>query len=143
MRMPLWLIRAITFWNTLLYRLSGGRLWRTMGNLPVIFVTAVGRKSGKSRTFPIGALRDGPNLVIAATNGGRDEHPAWYYNLKANPAARVEADGRHFNVTACEADPATRERLWNLLVAQAPTYALYPRGTNRIIPMIILEPEKP
>ena len=143
MRMPLWLIRAITFWNTLLYRISNGRLWHAMGSLPVIFVTVTGRKSGKPRTFPIGALRDGPNLVIAATNGGRDENPAWYYNIKSNNRVQIEMAGKHFPAISHEADPQTREQLWQKLVSVAPTYALYPKGTTRTIPMIILEPEQP
>ena len=42
---------AIQVW---LYRLSKGRLGGSMGDFNVLLLTTVGRRSGKTRTLPLG-----------------------------------------------------------------------------------------
>jgi deazaflavin-dependent oxidoreductase (nitroreductase family) len=49
-----------------------------------------GRKTGKPRVSPLCFLRDGDRVIVAASKGGRDEHPMWYLNLKSNPAVQVQ-----------------------------------------------------
>lgn len=41
--------------------------------------------SGQPRTTPVMFWRDGERLIVVASNSGKDQYPAWYWNLKANP----------------------------------------------------------
>jgi deazaflavin-dependent oxidoreductase (nitroreductase family) len=61
--------------------------------VPVVTLTAVGAKSGESRSVPLIALTDGDNLFFIASNWGRSFHPGWYYNLSANPEATISIKG--------------------------------------------------
>src|SRR6187455_3158036 len=78
--------------DRLLLRFSHGRVSipGVVTGLPVITLTTIGAKSGKLRTVPMVGLRDGDKVVVIASNFGQAHHPAWYYNLRANPQATVE-----------------------------------------------------
>jgi F420H(2)-dependent quinone reductase len=122
-----------------LYRLSGGRIGSNV-NGPVLLLTTVGRKTGQARTWPLGYLRDGDNLVIVGSNGGKDVHPGWFWNLQAQPEADVQVGGRRLRVRAEPAGPADEARLWPLLVAQSLIWGTYRSKTTRHIPVVILRP---
>ena len=61
--------------------------------------------SSTSRPSAYSAL-DGDSIAIAASNGGSAKHPAWYHNLKANPAITVELGTQRFEATAEGGHPA-------------------------------------
>jgi deazaflavin-dependent oxidoreductase (nitroreductase family) len=122
-----------------LYRLSGGRIGSNV-NGPVLLLTTIGRKTGQPRTWPLGYLQDGESLVIVGSNGGKDVHPGWYWNLQARPEAEVQVGGRAFRVRAEQAGPEEEERLWPRLVAQAPVWGTYRSKTTRHVPLMILHP---
>lgn len=126
--------------NTLLYRVSGGRLGGTRGGAPVLLLTATGRKSGKRITTPLIYLQDGADYVVVGSKGGWDKHPLWYLNLQANPASEVQVGGRTVQTSARTADPSERARLWPRLVEIYADYASYQSWTDREIPLVILSP---
>ena len=134
------------FWNVgtrfhaSIYKLTGGRIGgRSMG-APVALVESVGRKSGKRRTHPLMCSEDGENLVVVASKGGIDKHPAWYLNLMANPETNAWWQGKKRRVRARETSGDERERLWAKMVEAYPTYEDYQRRTDRRIPVVVLEP---
>jgi F420H(2)-dependent quinone reductase len=108
--------------------------------VPVALVESVGRKSGKRRTHPLLCREDGENLVIIASKGGVNKHPAWYLNLKAQPETNAWWRGKKRRVRAREAEGEERERLWKLMADGYPTYEDYQRRTDRQIPVVVLEP---
>ena len=55
----------------------------------LLHLTTVGRRSGQRRTVPLAFVRDGDDLVVAASNGGADWEPAWWSNLQADPRASL------------------------------------------------------
>ncbi len=131
-------------------RLTGGRLGRTLGTMPVIELTTIGRQSGAARTAiltvphrePLSAGQPGERLIVIASRGGDDLQPAWYLNLVAEPAVQVARVGEHPRpYRARTADAAERARLWPLAVRSYRGYAQYQRKTAREIPVVILEPE--
>ncbi len=75
-----------------------------------------------------------------ASAGGREKHPAWFHNLKANPETVVQIGGERRRVRAEVADPETRGRLWPGLVDAWPDYAAYQARTDRTIPVVMLRP---
>jgi deazaflavin-dependent oxidoreductase (nitroreductase family) len=114
--------------------------WGKAYGVPVVLVESVGRKSGKRRTHPLLCLPDGDNLVLIASKGGTDRHPAWYHNLKASPETTAWWKGERRRVRAREASGDERERLWRMMADAYPDYENYQRRTDRQIPVVVLEP---
>jgi deazaflavin-dependent oxidoreductase (nitroreductase family) len=126
--------------NVWLYRRSGGRIGGRMGRAPVLLIHHVGRKSGKERVTPLLFLGDGERLVVVGSKGGAASHPAWYRNLIANPATTVEVGSERVAVLAREASECERDAYWPRLLEIYPSYATYERRTDRVLPVVILEP---
>jgi F420H(2)-dependent quinone reductase len=132
--------RFVTGVHSSLYRLSGGKIGGRMFGNPILLLTTTGRKTGKQRVTPLLYIPDGENMVLIASNGGAPSHPAWYWNLKNNPVAEVQAGGRKLRVRAEDADATERERLWPRAVSAFSGYAGYQQRTDREIPIVILRP---
>jgi deazaflavin-dependent oxidoreductase (nitroreductase family) len=135
-----WFWERFTDLHTLAYKASHGRLGGTAYGVPVVLLESVGRKSGKRRTHPLLCGEDGDNLVVIASKGGVDRHPAWYLNMKANPETNAWWKGEERRVRAREASGAERERLWAMMAGLYPDYEDYQRRTDRQIPVVVLEP---
>lgn len=143
MRFPKPLIRMLGRVHGAIYRVTGGRLVGKVGRAGVLLLTTTGRRSGKFRTVPLLHVPDGDAFVIVASQGGHDTHPAWYLNLRANPAATVQIGNRVMNVTAHELTAEARDRLWAALVAVYAGYAEYRTRTSREFPIIALRRAQP
>ena len=103
-------------------------------------LTTIGRKSGQPRTTPLICGVDGERLILFATNFGGDKHPAWSYNLRANPVATVTYQGQPAPYHSREATAAERARYWPLADAIYAGYAAYrKRAAHREIPVFVLE----
>ena len=109
-----------------------------MWNSPVLLLTTVGRKTGKQRTTPLLYLRDNDRIAIVASNGGRDNEPSWWTNLKTNPNAKVQIKGEKKDMIARKANEDEQVNLWPLLTKMYPSYADYQKKTKREIPVVIL-----
>ncbi len=125
--------------HVFIYRLTKGKVMGALNRMPLLLLDSVGRKSGQRRTNPLMYIRDGDNYVITASAGGAEKNPGWYYNLKANPRTTIQVGDKKIPVTATEASPAERTRLWAKLVAEAPQFKGYEVKTKRTIPMMILK----
>jgi deazaflavin-dependent oxidoreductase (nitroreductase family) len=126
--------------HRLLYRVSGGRAGGRLWDMPIVLLTTTGRQSGKKRTVPLCSLRDGDDVVVIASYGGLNQPPAWWLNLEANPNAELLTGRTRHAVTARNAAPDERARLWAEVTARAPGYLEYERRTAREIPVVILQP---
>jgi F420H(2)-dependent quinone reductase len=128
--------------HLLAYRVTGGLgpIGR-IGGAPFLLLHHVGARSGEERVSPLIYLEDRDRLVIVASKGGTDRHPAWLHNLRAYPSTTVEVGRERRSVRAREATSAERENLWPRLDAIYPPYADYRRrAAPRRIPLVILEP---
>ena len=122
-----------------LYRASRGRLGGQLRKgAPVLLLTTTGRKTGRQRTTPLLYLREDDRHVVVASAGGALSHPAWYLNLRSNPAATVQVGARKLAVRAETAGPEERARLWPRLTQMWPQYDDYQAKTAREIPLVIL-----
>jgi deazaflavin-dependent oxidoreductase (nitroreductase family) len=124
------------------FRARGGRVNGPLADTPLILVHHVGARSGIERIVPLAYLphSDGQFMVIAS-DGGSQQHPAWYYNLKANPKIIVEIGTETVRVVAAELDTVARAALWPTIVEQAPTVGQFQSMTARTIPVFILTRE--
>lgn len=106
----------------------------------VMLLTTTGAKSGEPRTIPLAYSRDGELYIVTASKGGAPTHPAWYYNLLADPNGSIELDLQTIKVRASFAEGAERQRLWDQHVAIHTGIGEYPKKTDRIIPVVVLTP---
>jgi F420H(2)-dependent quinone reductase len=134
-------LRSASVVHRALYRLTGGRVVGRVWNLEILLLTTTGRKSGAARTTPLCYFPDGEDLVVVASNGGKDWYPDWWLNLMNDPRATVEIGRTRRRVVARAATPDERSRLWGALTARAPGYLEYERRTSREIPLGLLRPQ--
>ncbi len=113
-----------------------------MWSSPVLLLTTVGRKSGKKRTTPLLYLRDGERTAIVASNGGRDQEPSWWSNLKSDPHALMQIRKEKQTVVAKKATDEETSILWPLLTKMYPAYNDYKKRTTREIPVVVLVPDR-
>lgn len=104
----------------------------------MLLLTTIGAKSGRPRTSPMMYLPDGDRLVVFASNNGRDTHPSWYHNLRANPSATVEVGTERYTVTATEITGEEHDRLYGIQETRHPGFADYRAKTDRVIPVVAL-----
>ena len=134
---------GVTKLNTLVYRLSGGRIGNKLpgSGAPVILVHHVGKRSGEHRVTPLIGLADGERWLIVASKGGTDKHPAWYHNLSANPETEIEVGRKRIPVNARRIEGEERAEAWPKLVDVYPPYDEYEQfAGDRVIPVLSLDP---
>jgi len=133
--------KAITSVHRFVFDVSKGKVGGKTGGMPVVKLTTIGCKSGKSRTTMLTTpLEEGDNVVLVASWGGDDRDPMWYSNLVANPDVEVVFSGSQRKMHARVAEGDERTRLWETLTAKHTNYANYQRKTSRQIPVVVLEP---
>ena len=121
-----------------LWRLAGEKLINAFGRLPYMLLTTTGRKSGQRRTTPVLYLQDETGLIVVASFGGNDMHPAWYLNLEQCPQAEVIVKGEHRRVIARKLTPEEKKLVWPRLVQLYPQFETYQQRTRREIPLMRL-----
>ena len=135
-------LKAMNAVHRVLIAVSFGRVGRTVGEMPVVELFTTGRRTGRERaTMLTSPLRLGDALVVVASRGGDDHHPAWYLNLLANPEVRVAvAGGAPVPMRARPMTDAERAEHWPAVTARYRNYATYQTRTDRVIPLVLLEP---
>ena len=125
-----------------LLKVSGGRLGWDLGHMPVVELTTTGRKSGQPRTVMLTSpIQEGNTVVVVASRGGDDQHPAWFLNLRDKPEVEVAMKGKPKQpMKARVATPEERARLWPQVTSQYKGYAGYQTKTTREIPLVMIEP---
>jgi deazaflavin-dependent oxidoreductase (nitroreductase family) len=124
-------------------KISGGRLGWEGSGMPVLELTTIGRKSGQPRSVMLTSpWQEAATIVVVASRGGADHHPAWFLNLQDNPDVEVKWKGETKRpMVARVANPEERARIWPLLTANHKNYAGYQTKTEREIPLVLLEPK--
>ena len=133
-----------------LYRRTGGRIGGRLLGMEQVLITTTGRTTGNRRTTPVcafpfdeprtGAGASDGRVVLVASDGGREQHPQWYRNMRVNPEVTVQRGRRSIAMRARTATPAERNKLWPRIVAVYGGYAQYQARTEREIPLVICEP---
>jgi deazaflavin-dependent oxidoreductase (nitroreductase family) len=121
------------------YRETGGERgyhWRK--GTTILLLTTKGRSSGQERTTPLIHRVDGDRWVIVASKGGAPDHPGWFKNLAADPAATIQVKDEQIPVSASVAEGEERDRLWATMIEAWPDYDEYQKKTDRQIPVVVL-----
>lgn len=130
-----WLVKTFAARvDPLIYRLTGGR-YTSSGPLtiPQLTLTTIGRKSGKERTVQLGYTPDGDDVLVVASNFGGTNHPAWSYNLDANPSAKIRLGAEDRNVVATRLTDSEKAILWPKIALTIPQMKTYVTKTDRNI----------
>ena len=134
---------SVRFWSRAhrtIYRLTGGVIGGRLVDNDMLLMSTRGFRTGRMHTVPLLYLEDGDCLVVIASYGGRDRNPAWYENLRAEPRVRVQIGSEKGLMLARTATGAERIDWWPRIEAAYPGYATYQSRTDRVIPVVILEP---
>lgn len=95
-------------------RLTHGGL-TLIGTWPrCVLLSHTGAKSGIERATPLIYFTDDDRVILVASNYGGARHPAWYYNVKANPNVTLCAGGFEGRFVGQEVSGAEYDRLWAL-----------------------------
>ena len=122
------------------YEATGGKVGHDWNDTSCLILHTTGRKSGKTRKFPLIYGRDGEDYVLIASKGGAPEHPGWYENLLAHPDVKIQVWDEVIPVTARTGTAEDKKRVWPMMAKQWPGYDDYQRGTKRDIPVVLLRP---
>lgn len=113
-----------------------------VGGLPFTthcLIRYTGRKSGKTFITPLIYGDIGGEVVLVASKGGADTHPAWYLNILDSETVDFQIGGQAYRASWREPEGANREKLWNFMVDIYPPYADYQVSTDRVIPLIAMK----
>jgi deazaflavin-dependent oxidoreductase (nitroreductase family) len=124
-------------------RATSGRhtLTSLITGLTVADLETTGARSGQPRRTPVLGFPTEGGFVVIASNYGRRQHPAWYHNLVAEPAARLHLRGVATDVRAELTAGAQRERIWAQAVRFYPSWDRYAeRAAHRSIGVFLLRP---
>ena len=130
------------FWkiHPKLYRFSGGRLLGRLVGMEVLILNTRGRRSGQERSTCLTTFREGGAFVVIGSFLGEPRDPGWVHNLRAQAEATIQTGREIRRVRAHEAEGAERDHLWARLVEIQPEYRDYEGRTDRVIPVVVLDP---
>lgn len=133
-------LKAMNAIHRVILGVTRGKAGWTAGNMPVLELTTIGRKSGEPRSCLLTSpIQENGEIVIVASRGGDDHHPAWYLNLLETPQVQVSYKGApHKIMTARTANSEERARMWPIVAGAYKGYAGYQEKTSREIPLVIL-----
>jgi deazaflavin-dependent oxidoreductase (nitroreductase family) len=103
----------------------------------------VGRKSGKTMITPLIYGDIAGEVVIVASKGGADHHPAWYLNVTDSKELHFQIATQAFRATWREPKGAERVKVWDFMVGVFPPYTGYQASTQREIPLVMLSAVEP
>jgi deazaflavin-dependent oxidoreductase (nitroreductase family) len=135
-------LKAMNGVHRAVLNVTRNRVGASLGGMPSLELTTIGRKSGKPHSVMLSSpLQQGETYVIVASRGGDDRHPAWFLNLRDNPAVDVRIVGASKQpMRARVATAEERATMWPIIAGKYRNYASYQRRTSREIPLVLLEP---
>lgn len=123
------------------FRANGGKVGGPFTGAPMLLLTTTGAKTGQPRISPLvhGTTADGKHVVYASKAGAPDD-PDWFRNLSANPEVTVEVGDSAYRARARVTSGEERDQLFREQVARMPQFGEYAANTERVIPVVVLEP---
>ncbi|MDJ0924092.1 MAG: nitroreductase family deazaflavin-dependent oxidoreductase [Acidimicrobiia bacterium] len=130
-------------WNTNIineFRSNDGKVGGVFDGWTLLLLHTTGAKSGQPRLNPLAYQAVDGGYAVFASKGGAPTHPDWYHNVVANPEVEIEVGAERLQAKARVAPDEERAPIWEKQKAAHPQFAKYEAGTDRRIPVVILEP---
>lgn len=128
-----WLIRTfVAPLDPLVFRATNGRFF-VFGpsSDAMLTLTMRGRRTGRLRSVHLTSVAHEGDRLLVASAMGQPRHPAWRYNLEANPEVEVQVRGRRYRARAERLSDEEKARVWDAMKAQIPMIHVYERRTDR------------
>ena len=106
----------------------------------LVLLHTTGARTGEVRVNPLMGIADDGGWLVVASFGGAPQHPAWYFNLQADPRAVIETGLTTVEVIATDLEGAEYDRAWALAVERSDGFARYAERAGRRIPVVRLTP---
>lgn len=106
----------------------------------VVVFTYRGPKSGKLHRRPLMRVEHEGAYAAVASKGGAPDNPVWYAALQANSEVDVLDGESLVSGPVREVFGQERAAWWERAVAAFPNYAEYQTKTDRVIPVLVVEP---
>jgi len=130
-----WLIKNVASrLDPLIFKASNGR-FTSMGPpfMPMLTMTAIGRQSGQLRSVHLACVAHEQDWLIVASAMGQEKHPAWCYNIEANPKVQIQIPGESFDARARVLSDEKKEEVWDEIRGAIPQLDVYQKRTDRNI----------
>jgi len=89
------------------------------------------------RKVPLTYIKIHNGYLVAASYGGRDNSPSWFYNITKNDGF-VTVESERCKVRSEIIQDNEREYFWSKLIEVYPTFQIYRDRTDRSIPLVKL-----
>lgn len=122
------------------FRARGGKVGGGFEGAPLLLLTTTGAKTGAPRVHPMMYLEEGGRRYVFASKAGAPTNPDWYYNLVAHPEVSVEIGTDTLAMQATPVEGSERDRIYAEQARQYPGFAEYEAKTDRVIPVVALDP---
>ena len=100
----------------------------------------MGRDPGKLRKTPLMRVEHDGVYAVVASQGGAPTHPHGTPTCVADPPVELQDGPDRSDRIAREVDGDERTLWWERAVEAYPPYAEYQEKTERVIPVLVLEP---
>ena len=117
--------------DRVLHKITGGRVIMSAGMVPSLMLSVRGAKSGVLRQTPLATVPIGDSWYVVGSNFGREAHPVWTLNLKANPDATISFKGKSYEVMASLLTEEEKAAVWPELIKLWPNYDVYVERSKR------------
>ena len=126
-----------------IFRWSGGR-FTSMGPIVIeqLVLTTRGRKSGQEREAQLAYTDLDGDVYVVASNFGGQRHPAWSYNLQADPNAFMQLRDTQIPICAVHLSDEEKHAVWDRLCENISNYDTYQERTTRNIRVYRLSPRE-
>ena len=123
-----------------LYESSSGTDGLHLEGKPCVILWTTGRKSGLVRKSALMRVNHGEQYAVVASMGGAPRSPVWYFNLKGNARVSLQDGPVLKDYTAREVEGDEKTAWWARATEVWPAYDTYQASTDRVIPLIVLDP---
>jgi len=130
-----WMVKNISSrLDPVIFKATNGR-FTSMGPpaMPMLTLTARGRRSGEPRSVHLACIEKGGGYLVVASAMGQEKHPAWRYNIEADPNVEVQISGERFSARAQVLSDAEKEAVWEDVRQLIPQMSVYETRTDRNI----------
>ena len=130
-----WIIRNLSSpLDPMIFKATNGRFF-TMGvaSMPMVTITMTGRRTGKPRSVHLACIKHEGDFLVVASAMGQEHHPAWRYNLEANPEVELQMRGERFAARAELLSDVEKQAVWPKMLEAIPQINVYERRTDRNI----------
>ncbi len=130
-----WIIKHVASrLDPLIFKATNGR-FTSMGPpaMPMLTLTTIGRRSGRPRSIQLACIEHEGDWLVVASAMGQQKHPAWRYNIEANPKLQIQMRGERFDARAQLLTDSEKEEVWADIRRAIPQMNVYETRTDRNI----------